>query len=80
LYAHEARAKRHEKEAKLKAKADARAARESAQAARQLLQMAKRSAIENRKAEKKRVADRKAAGLRSKVVVLKLLNYSVGDL
>ena len=32
--------------------------------------MAKRSAIEERKAERKRVADRHACGLRSKVVVL----------
>jgi hypothetical protein len=70
LYAHEARAKREEKEARERAKAQQKAERESQQAAKQLLQMAKRSAIEERKAERKRVADRRARGLRSKVVVL----------
>jgi hypothetical protein len=57
---------------KEQAKKDAKAERESAQAAKQLLQMARKSAIEDRKAERKRVADRKALGLRSKIVVLKL--------
>jgi hypothetical protein len=71
LYAHEARALREERERKAQAKVEAKAARESAQAAKQLLQMARRSAIEDRKAERKRVADRRALGLRSKVVVLK---------
>jgi hypothetical protein len=71
LYAHEARALREERERKALAKVEAKAARESAQAAKQLLQMARRSAIEDRKAERKRVADRRALGLRSKVVVLK---------
>jgi hypothetical protein len=70
LYAYEARAKREEKEAKARAKADAKTARESAQAAKQLLNMAKQSAIEDRKAERKRVADRKACCLKSHVMVL----------
>lgn len=70
LYAHEARAKREEKEAREPAKAQQKAERESQEAAKQLLQMAKRSAIEERKAERKRIADRRACGLRSKVVVL----------
>lgn len=37
--------------------------------------MAKRSAIEDRKAERKRVADRKAHGLKSLVVVLQYKAY-----
>jgi hypothetical protein len=76
LYAHEARAIREAKELKEQAKKDARAERESAQAAKQLLQMARKSAIEDRKAERKRVANRRALGLHSKVVVLKLHSKS----
>jgi hypothetical protein len=71
LYAHEARVIREVKELKEQAKKDARAERESTQAAKQLVKMARESAIQDRKVERKRVANRRALGLHSKVVVFK---------
>ena len=70
LYTSDARRLHKEKEAKLQEKAEARAAKESKQAVKQLQQQQQKIEIEERKVERKRVAERKKVGLKSKVIIL----------
>lgn len=56
----------------MQAKADIRAARESDQAVKQLQAQASKIKIEERKVERKRVAEGKKEGLKSKVIILRM--------
>ncbi|OAF54837.1 hypothetical protein VC83_08686 [Pseudogymnoascus destructans] len=71
LYASDARLLREEKEAKLQAKAEARVAKESKQVVKQLQVQQQKIEIEERRVERKRVAERKKVGLKSKVIILR---------